>query len=155
MRELAPRFGADADLWGLTGLLHDLDLELVGEDMQRHGRETARLLRERFAYPEDGLQAILSHNGDVLGLPCASPFDHALTAAESITGMVFATALILPSKKLADVKPKSVVKRLKEPRFAAKVSRERIGHHNDIGMDAQSFCELAVKAMQTIASELE
>ena len=155
MRELSARVGADAELWGLTGLLHDLDLELVGEDMQRHGRETVRLLRERFDYPEEGLQAILSHNGDVLGLPCASPFDHALTAAESVTGMVFATALILPSKKLADVKPKSVVKRLKEPRFAAKVSRERIGHHNDVGLDVQSFCAIAVAAMQAIAGELE
>jgi predicted hydrolase (HD superfamily) len=155
MRQLAARLGADPELWGLTGLLHDLDLELIGEDMQRHGRETVRLLREKFAYPEEGLQAILAHNGDVLGVPCASPFDHALCAAESVTGMVFATALILPSKTLADVKPKSVVKRLKEPRFAAKVSRERIGHHNDIGLDVQSFCELSVTAMQAIASELE
>ena len=155
LRELAPRFSADAELWGISGLLHDLDLELVGDDMQRHGRETVRLLRERFDYPEEGLQAILSHNGDVLGLPCACPFDHALTAAESLTGMVFATALILPSKKLADVKPSSVAKRLKEPRFAAKVSRERIGHHADIGLDVQEFCALCVGAMKAIASELE
>jgi predicted hydrolase (HD superfamily) len=155
LRVLAPRFDADPELWGITGLLHDLDLELVGEDMQRHGRETVRLLRERFDYPEVGLQAILAHNGDVLGVDCASSFDHALTAAESVTGMVFATALVLPSKKLGDVKPKSVAKRLKEPRFAAKVSRERVGHHAALGLDVQEFCALAVTAMQAIASELE
>jgi predicted hydrolase (HD superfamily) len=68
---------------------------------------------------------------------------------------VFATALILPSKKLGDVKPGSVAKRLREPRFAAKVSRERVGHHADLGLDVQAFCALAVSAMQAIASELE
>lgn len=155
LRELAPRFGGDPELWGTTGLLHDLDLELVGESLARHARETVRILRERFDYPADGLQAILAHNGDVLGIPCASPFDHALTAAESVTGMVFATALVLPSKKLADVKPKSVAKRLKEPRFAAKVSRERVSHHQELGLDVLPFCELAVAAMQAIAAELE
>ena len=155
MRQLAARLGADAELWGLTGLLHDLDLELVGEDMQRHGRETARLLRECFDYPAEGLQAILAHNGDVLDVPCATAFDHAITCAESITGMVFATALILPSKKLGDVKPSSVAKRLKEPRFAAKVSRERVGHHTELGLDVPAFCALSVSAMQAIAGELE
>jgi predicted hydrolase (HD superfamily) len=155
LRALASRLGADPELWGITGLLHDLDLEIVGEDALRHGRETVRILKDRFDYPAEGLQAILAHNGDLLDLPCATPFDHALTAGESITGMVFATALILPSRRLADVKAKSVAKRLKEPRFAAKVSRERISHHDPIGIDASTFCEIAVTEMQAIASELE
>jgi putative nucleotidyltransferase with HDIG domain len=155
MRALAPRFGAGEQLWAVTGLLHDLDLELVGEDMSRHARETVRILRERFDYPDDGLRAILAHNGDVLGVACESPFDHALTSAESITGLVFATALVLPSKKLSDVKPKSVAKRIKEPRFAAKVSRERIGHHRDIGFEPEAFCEVAVVAMQGLGAQIE
>jgi len=155
MEVLAKRLGADSALWSITGLLHDLDLEFVGDDAHRHGLETVRILKERFDYPLEGLDAILAHNGDVLGIPCRTPFDHALTAAESITGMVFATALILPSRKLGDVKPKSVVKRLKEPRFAAKVSRERVGHHADIGIDAATFCAIAVDSMQASASELE
>lgn len=155
MRELAPRFQADADLWGITGLLHDLDLELIGEDPARHARETERILKDRFDYPRDGLDAILAHNGDVLDIPCRTPFDHALTAAESITGMVFAMALILPSKRLSDVKAKSVVKRIKEPRFAANVSRERISHHEALGMDQGAFCAVAVQAMQAIVGELE
>jgi len=154
MHALAAQLGHDPLLWSLTGLLHDLDLELVGDDMQRHARETVRILRERFAYPEDGLQAILAHNGDELGLPCVTPFDHGLTAAESVTGLVFATALVLPSKKLVDVKAKSVAKRIKEPRFAAKISRERVGHHRDLGLEAEPFCALAVAAMQAIAADL-
>ena len=155
MRALAVKFNADAELWSLTGLLHDLDLELVGDDMNRHARETVRILRERFDYPQEGLDAILAHNGDVLDIPCRTPFEHAVTAGESITGMAFAAALVIPSKKLVDVKPSSVAKRIKEPRFAAKVSRERIGHHRDLGLDAQEFCALAVEAMKSIASELD
>lgn len=155
MYDLAQKLDADAELWSITGLLHDLDLELVGDDAKKHGRETVRILKERFDYPQEGLDAILAHNGDVLDVPCNTSLDHALTAAESITGMIFATALILPSRKLLDVKPTSVAKRLKEPRFAAKVSRERISHHQDIGLDAAAFCALAVKSMQAIAAELE
>jgi uncharacterized protein len=155
MRLLAQRLNSDAELWSTTGLLHDLDLELVGDDMRRHGRETVRILKGQFEFPANGLQAILAHNGDVLGVPCSSPFDHALTAAESLTGLVFATALILPSKKLADVKAKSVAKRIKEPRFAAKISRERIGHFREIGFEAEVFCSVAVEAMQNIAGSLE
>lgn len=155
MENLAKRLGEDPELWGRTGLLHDLDLEIVGEDMLRHGRETVRILKERFDYPAEGLQAILAHNGDELGIDCVTKFDHALTAAESITGIIFATALIIPSKRLCDVKAKSVAKRLKEPRFAAKVSRERVSHHNDVGIDAPSFCALALESMQSIADELE
>lgn len=155
LERLAHRLGADPELWSRTGLLHDLDLELVGDDFSRHGRETVRILKERFDYPPEGLQAILAHNGDLLGIPCVSPLDHALTAAESMTGMVFATALILPTKRLEDVKAKSVAKRLKEPRFAANVSRERVSHHNDLGMDVHAFCALALESMQSIAGEVQ
>lgn len=155
MRGLAGRLNAPMDLWSVTGLLHDLDLEIVGEDQLRHARETVRILRERFDFPSEGLDAILAHNGDLLDIPGRTPFDHALTAGESITGMVFATALVLPSKRLADVKPKSVVKRIKEPRFAAKVSRERISHFRDLGLDDLAFCTIAVEAMQTIAAEID
>jgi len=154
MRVMAPRFDADPDLWGVTGLLHDLDLELIGDDQTRHGRETVRILSERFDYPREGLDAILAHNGDVLDIPCTTTFDHALTACESITGMVFAMALILPSKKISDVNAKSVAKRIKEPRFAANVSRERISHHEALGLDRAAFCALAVQAMQAIADEV-
>jgi len=155
LRDLANRLGADPELWGITGLLHDLDLEIVGDDASRHGVVTVSILRERFDYPAEGLDAILAHNGDVLGIPCKTPFELALTAGESITGMVFATALILPSRRLSDVQSKSVAKRLREPRFAAKVSRERIGHHAGLGIDAAAFCAIAVDCMKSIADELE
>jgi len=149
LRALARRLAADEELWGLTGLLHDLDLEIGGEaDPRQHARIATRILTERFDYPREGLDAILAHNGDVLDLPCQTLLDNALTAGESITGLIFATALVLPSKDLQEVKPKSVRKRIKEPRFAAKVSRERIGHWAALGLDEAEFVEIAVTAMQ-------
>ena len=154
LRRLANEQHEDEDLWGITGLLHDLDLGIVGTDEHRHAKETVRILADRFDYPKEGLQAILAHNGDILGVPCVSKLDHALTAGESITGMVFAMAAILPSKRIEDVKSKSVAKRIKEPRFAAGISRERLGHYEEIGYDRASFCRLAVEAMQSIAGEL-
>jgi putative nucleotidyltransferase with HDIG domain len=154
LRELAPRLGADPELWGITGLLHDLDLEMIGDNMTRHGRETVRILQGRFDYPREGLDAILAHNGDVLDIPCRTLFDHAVTAGESITGMVFAMALILPSRQLQDVKPKSVAKRMREPRFAANVSRDRISHHADLGIELVEFCTISVRAMQAIDGQL-
>jgi putative nucleotidyltransferase with HDIG domain len=155
LRALAEHLKHDAQLWSISGLLHDLDLEIVGDDMSRHALETVRILTERHDFPQEGLKAILAHNGDVLDIPCCSPFDHALTAGESITGLVFATAMVLPSKKLIDVKPSSVAKRIKEPRFAAKISRERIGHHTDLGLDAVQFCTLAVEAMKSVSADID
>ena len=150
LRALAGHLGHDESLWGITGLLHDLDLELVGNDMSQHGRRTVDILRERFDFPREALDAILAHNGDVLGIECVSPFDHALTAGESITGMVFAMARVLPSKSLRDVKAKSVAKRIDEPRFAANISRERLHHYAALGLDRATFCTIAVQAMQTM-----
>lgn len=147
LRGLADRLGHDGDLWGVTGLLHDLDLEEIEADPKRHGLRTVEIL-EGIDYPREGLDAILAHNGDELGVPCRTPLDYALTAGESISGMVFATALILPSKQLKDVKPKSVRKRIKEKRFAARISRERIGQFEGLGLSQEEFVTIAVEAMQ-------
>ena len=148
LRGLAHRLEHDEELWGITGLLHDLDLELVDGDPKLHGLRTVAILND-LDYPKEGLDAILSHNGDELGIPCKTPLEFALTAGESISGLVFATALILPSKKLADVKPKSVRKRIKERRFAAKISRERIGQFEGLGLTQEEFVSIGVEAMLT------
>ena len=154
MRGLARKLDQDPDLWGITGLLHDLDLELVGEDMHRHARRTVEILREKFDFSAEGLQAILAHNGDILDIPCRTDFDNALTAAESITGLIFATSLVYPSKKIADVKLKSVKKRMKEPRFAAKVSRQRIRRFEHLPLTDQEFYQISLDAMKAIGSEI-
>jgi len=154
MRALARRLGQDEDLWGLTGLLHDLDYEDVGGDPQRHGLHAAEVLAARGGLREM-CDAIIAHNGDVLGVPCRTPLEFALSAGESITGMVFAMARVLPSKSIRDVQARSVRKRLREPRFAANVSRERIGQHAGLGLSEEEFVGIAVEAMQSIADLLE
>ena len=153
MRDLALRFGADPDLWGAAGLLHDLDYDETRDDMGRHGEVTAEILR-REGYPEEMVEAIRSHNAANLGIEMTEPFGVALAAAESATGLIAAMALILPSKKLADVKTKSVVKRMKEKSFARNVDREDIRRAERIGLGVSEFIDLGIKAMQRISHVL-
>ncbi len=153
MRALAPRFGADPDLWGAAGLLHDLDYDETKDDMGRHGEVTAEILRLE-GYPEEMIEAIRSHNAHNLGIERTSPFGIALAAAESATGLIAAMALILPSKKVADVKTKSVVKRMKEKSFARNVDREDIRRAGEIGLDVGEFIGNGIGAMQGIAGDL-
>ena len=153
MRALAPRLQGDPELWGITGLLHDLDLEIIDNDMHRHARTAADILGP-LGYPAAGLQAILAHNGDVLGLKKDGNFDHAPSAAETITGLIVACTLVYPSKKVADVKTKSIRKRMKEHRFAANVSRERIALIEEVGITLDEFIELSLDAMKGVAEEI-
>ena len=153
MRSLAARFGEDEDLWGITGLFHDLDLDIVGGDMNLHGKTAVDILRKE-GYPEEGLAAILAHNGDVLGVKVETRFDKALLAAETTTGLVVATTLVYMSKKIVDVKVKSVRKRMKEPRFAAGVDRDKVKLCEEIGIPLGEFLEVSVEAMRSVANEI-
>jgi uncharacterized protein len=152
MRSLAARFGADEQLWGITGLLHDLDLELLDNKLDNHARETVRILEGK-GFPKEGLDAILTHN-DTLGVPCTETFHWALSAAETITGLVVACTLVYPSRKIADVRPKSIRKRMKEKRFAANVDRDRILFCEEIGIELNEFILLSLEAMKGAAVEL-
>lgn len=153
MRHLAQYFGKDADMWGITGLLHDLDLEIVNGDMNKHGLETARILEDVGANPEI-IEAIKAHNEQIYGVERKELLHHALVSAETVTGLIVATALILPERKLSVVRPESVVKRMKEKSFARTVSRERIKECEKMGISLNDFIVLAVKAMQEISPQL-
>jgi putative nucleotidyltransferase with HDIG domain len=152
MRALARRVAADPDFWGLAGLLHDLDLGEVGDDAQRHAVVGADFLRARGVHTEI-VETIRRHN-DFLHLPRETVLDHALAAAETLTGLVIATALVYPDKKLASVKAKSVGKRYKEKHFAAGADRAIIAECEQIGVPLAEFFELGLKAMTEIAAEL-
>jgi uncharacterized protein len=153
MRALAPRLAGDPNLWGITGLLHDMDLEIIDNDMHRHARTTADILETK-GYPPEGLQAIRAHNGDVLGIEMSGNFDYALSAAETITGLIVACTLVYPSKKVADVKPKSIRKRMKEHRFAANVSRDRIRLIEQTGIALDDFILISLEAMRGVSGEI-
>ncbi len=153
MRSLAPRFSADPDVWGTAGLLHDLDYDETKDDMPRHTKVTAEILLKE-GFTEEIIHAIMAHNAANVGVPCDTPFDYLLAAAESLTGMIAAMALILPSKKVADVKASSIIKRMKEPAFARNVNREDIRLCEKVGLTLEDFITTGIKAMQGISDRL-
>jgi uncharacterized protein len=100
------------------------------------------------------LSTQLMHNEKASGKKRSSMFQHALAASETITGLVVASALVCPDKKLAGVKPKSVVKRMKEKAFAASVNRDNIMECEKIGIPIDEFAELCINAMLTISERI-
>lgn len=150
MRALAERLGHDPDLWGLTGLLHDLDFPKTKDNPARHGLDAARALAGHL--PDEALHAIKAHNEECTGVAADNAFDYALRCAESVTGLISAAALIRPTG-MEGMKPKSLVKKMKDKSFAAAVSRERIAEFEQLGMERADFLTLAIQAMTTVASE--
>lgn len=153
MKALADKMGQDREKWGLTGLLHDLDVELVQGDPARHSLETARILEEK-GVDEEIIQAIKMHNAEAHGETRSEIFHYALAAGETITGLIVATTLVYPDKKIKSVKPKSIKKRMKEKHFAAGVDRNIVMECEKLGMDLDEFSRLCLEAMQGIADDL-
>jgi putative nucleotidyltransferase with HDIG domain len=152
MRALARRFGEDEDEWGLTGLLHDIDVELTEGDMNTHGTLGADLARELGA-TEKMCHAVLCHN-EALGVPRETVLDKALFCSDPLTGLIIAGALVRPDKKLEGLKVNSLMKRFGEKRFAAGASREQIMLCKDIGLELEEFIALGIEAMQGISEDL-
>jgi putative nucleotidyltransferase with HDIG domain len=152
MRALARRLGEDEDKWGMAGLLHDIDVELTEGDMNAHSRLGADLVRE-MGVTEEIAHAILCHN-EAHGIPTETLLDKALFCADPLTGLITAGALVMPDKKLASLKPKSVRKRFKEKSFASGANREQIAKCSELGIELDDFIELGVAAMQEVAASL-
>ncbi len=152
MRALAGRFGEDEEEWGLTGLLHDIDLELTEGDMSTHSRLGADLARE-LGGSEAMAHAILCHN-QAHGIPMETNLDKALCCADPLTGLIIAAALVRPDKKLAGVEAKSVGKKFKEKSFAAGANREQIAQCAGLGIELDEFLGLGLEAMKGIAPSL-
>jgi putative nucleotidyltransferase with HDIG domain len=153
MRELAMRFGEDPDLWGLAGLLHDLDYNETRENMKQHGLVTEELL-SGLGVSREVIDAIKFHNAEHLGMLPTSAIHFAIGAAETITGLIVATTLVYPEKKLEAVKSKSVLKRMKEKEFAKAVSRDRIRLCENMGIPLPEFVDISLKAMCGISDRL-
>jgi len=153
MRALARKLGRDEENWGLAGLLHDLDVEITNADPLVHGTQTELLLKD-FAVDPEVLDAIRMHNECSAGKDRSTEFQYALAAGETITGLIFATTYVYPDRKLGSVKPKSVVKRMKEKMFAATVKRENIMECEKIGIPIDEFAALSIEAMLPIAGQI-
>lgn len=149
MRALARRLGEDEDRWGLAGLLHDIDVEYTNADPYIHGIVGSQWLEE-MGIDEDIVDAIRMHNEMATQKPRTTVFQHALAAGETITGLINATALVYPNKDILLVKPKSIIKRMKEKAFAASVKRENIMECEAVGLNLEEFVTIALEAMQSI-----
>jgi putative nucleotidyltransferase with HDIG domain len=152
MRALAKKLGEDEEEWGLTGLLHDIDVELVERELNSHSKLGADIARELGAN-EAMAHAILCHN-EAHGIPRETKLDEALFCADPLSGLITAAALVRPDK-LSGLATKSVMKRFREKRFAAGVSREQLLSCQEIGLELEEFISLGLEAMKGIASELE
>jgi len=153
LRALAHYFGEDEKKWALAGLLHDLDVEITNADLNIHGLETVRILKEHNV-DEEIIEAIKLHNEQAHGIKRNKLFHFALAAGETITGLIYATALVYPDKKIEQVKVKSVTKRMKEKAFAASVNRDIIMECEKIGLTLDKFSEISLNAMKEIANDI-
>jgi putative nucleotidyltransferase with HDIG domain len=152
MRAYAPRFGGDVELWGLTGLMHDLDYERYPDLSDGHPRYALRELEER-GYPPSLVRAVASH-ADFLGVPRETPMEKALYAVDELCGFVLAVAYVRP-EGLVGMTPKSVKKKLKQPSFAAAVNREelRVGAE-ELGVDFDEHLQIVIDALTERRDEL-
>jgi len=152
MRGLAQHLGRDVELWGLTGLLHDLDYPKTKERPDQHGLEAIPLLEGKL--PPEALRAIQAHNGERTGVQPETELDFALRCAETVTGLIVANALVRPTK-LAGMKPKSLKKKMKEKAFAANVNRETIRECEKVGVELGEFFQISIDAVTAIATEVK
>jgi putative nucleotidyltransferase with HDIG domain len=152
MRDYAPRFGGDVELWGMTGLLHDLDYERYPDLSDGHPRYAVKEL-EAQGYPPELVRAVASH-ADFMGVPRESPMEKALYAVDELSGFILAVAYVRP-EGLVGMTPKSVKKKLKQPSFAAAVNREDIVHGaEELGVDYDEHIATVIAALAERREEL-
>lgn len=149
MRGLARELKIDEDEWEVSGLLHDADAEKTPPEKQ--GATVGEWVKDQVS--EEVIQAMAAHNSET-GVLCSSKMDWALFAGEKLTGLIVASALVLPSKKLADVTTEMVLRRFKEPRFAAGAKRENILECEKLGLNLEKFVDVSLKATQGISEDL-
>src|ERR687896_745848 len=121
MRAYAREFGEDEELYGVTGLLHDLDYERYPDLETGHPRKALELFRER-GYPQELIDAVAGH-ATFLGVPRETRMARTLYAVDELSGFIAACALVRPTG-IEGMAPRSVKKKLKQPSFAAGVGRD-------------------------------
>jgi predicted hydrolase (HD superfamily) len=152
MREMARRRGGDEQLWGVIGLLHDLDYERW-PDPSEHAKQTAVILRAR-GYAEELVLPILGHN-PVHGVARDTDAARVLYAIDELCGFVHACALVRPGKNIGTLEPPSVVKKMKDKAFARQVDRQCIRDGAaELGMDLAELCGAVIVALRGIAPQL-
>lgn len=152
MRCYAKKYDGDEELWGAMGMLHDFDYEMY-PSADEHPYKGAEILREK-GYPEEVITAIMGH-APYTGVARESQAAKVLFAVDELIGFTFAVTFVRPSKSIAEVKPKSVKKKLKQASFAASVNRGDITQGiEELGVDRDEHIQFVIDALSEIAEEL-
>jgi putative nucleotidyltransferase with HDIG domain len=153
MRAYARHLGEDEELWGIIGLIHDFDYQQNPTE-ETHLHVGTRILRER-GWPEEWVRTVASH-ADYMGVPRETPAARTLFAVDELTGFLTACALVRPDKSVAEVRVKSVKKKLKDKAFARGVNRDDVRRGaEELGVELGEHIEFVRDAMATIADRLE
>ena len=156
LRAYARHFGEDEELWGITGLLHDLDYERfsnMDDQVNGHPRTELRLFQER-GYPPALIHAVEAH-ATFLGVPRVSLLDKTLLACDELTGLIQAAAYVRPDRDLRNVELKSIKKKWKDKAFTAAIDRhENMIFIEELGVPFDEHVQRVLAAMQGIAAEL-
>lgn len=152
MMELANHFGEDQEIWGLAGLLHDIDYDETKDDPLRHSLVGGEILAQH-NLPENIVYAVKCHN-EAHGLERKSLMDKALYAVDPTTGLIVAGALIKPEKSLKAIDVVFLVNRMAEKSFAKGANREQIRSCSDLGLDLEEFLKISLTAMRKINKDL-
>ncbi len=152
MRYMARKYGEDEEKWAVVGLIHDLDYERFPEE---HCKKTREILEQR-GWPEEYIQAAVSHGwGICVDEEPTTDLSKTLYAMEELTGLITAAALVRPSKSVADMEAKSVLKKWKDKSFAAGVNRPVIEKGAEIlGVEVRDLVHDAIMGMREVREQI-
>ena len=150
MRAMAARLGGDPEVWGIAGLVHDMDYELTEKSPELHTVETVKIL-EGLGFDPAIVHAVQAHAGKAA---CANPMDWAIYSIDPLTGLIIAATLMHPAKKIKSIDLEFVKRRYKEKSFARGARREEIEESRHLGLELDEFLSIAIAAMQGIDTEL-
>jgi predicted hydrolase (HD superfamily) len=157
MEALAKKFGGDTQTWKVAGMLHDLDWDSLDKDYEAHCGGKLEELLQTIEAPAELLGDIRAHYQSKYGVeyPLDTELRKCLYCVDELTGFIIAVTLVRPSKKLEDVKVKSVTKKMKDKAFAAQVDRAQIRKCEELlGIELNEFVEITLNAMKEISDEI-
>jgi uncharacterized protein len=152
MLEAADFLSEDKERWAFIGLIHDIDFEKTENSPESHTILAEEMLCGKV--DDEAIKIIKTHNFEHTKIMPQEKIEKALIAADAISGLLIAAALIIPSKKLADVKVESIEKKFKQKDFARNCSRENILFCEQIGIPREKFFEISLRALQKVSDEL-
>ncbi len=153
LENLAKKLDKDTELWAMTGLLHDLDYEFTKNNPEKHANITVEILDGLI--PKKGIDAIKAHNYQYTMHVPETSLDKALIAADAVSGLIIAAALVMPNKKLSEVRIKTLQQKFKDKSFASGCNRKRIELCADFGLELDEFLEISLNSLNDISEQLD